>query len=161
MSMTWPRTIDDYRLMEAVIFIGTQASGKSTFFRERFFQSHVRINLDMLKTRHREKLLVRACIEMKQPFVVDNTNPSPADRQRYIAPAKEAGFRIVGYYFQSEIVECLRRNAARSGDQCVPEAGIRGTHSQLSLPEVNEGFDGLSYVRIDDGRFHIEPWTSG
>ena len=43
--------------MEAVILIGIQGSGKSTFYRERFFDTHVRINLDMLKTRQREKLL--------------------------------------------------------------------------------------------------------
>ena len=165
--------------MEAIIFIGTQASGKSTFFRKRFFYSHVRVNLDMLKTRHREKLLVQACIAMKQPFVVDNTNPTPADRQRYIAPAREAGFRIIGYYFQSEIAECLRRNANRPGDQRIPEVGIHGTHSRLSLPALDEGFDELNYVRIDDrfsqgvepsergnrsadiDGFHIEPWTSG
>lgn len=49
--------------MEAVLFIGVQASGKSTFYRERFFSSHVRINLDMLKTRHREKRLLEVCLD--------------------------------------------------------------------------------------------------
>ena len=44
--------------MEIILFIGIQATGKSSFFRERFFRTHVRVNLDMLKTRHREKLLV-------------------------------------------------------------------------------------------------------
>jgi predicted kinase len=44
--------------MEAVILIGIQGSGKSTFCRERFFNTHIRINLDMLKTRHRERYLV-------------------------------------------------------------------------------------------------------
>jgi predicted kinase len=29
--------------MEAVLFIGIQASGKTTFYRERFFDTHVRI----------------------------------------------------------------------------------------------------------------------
>ena len=56
--------------MEAVIFVGIQASGKSTFYKERFFDTHVRLNLDMLRTRHREKLLLRACLEGKQPFVL-------------------------------------------------------------------------------------------
>ena len=42
--------------MEAVVFCGIQASGKTTFYLERFFQSHVRLNLDMLKTRHREQV---------------------------------------------------------------------------------------------------------
>jgi predicted kinase len=34
--------------LEAVIFIGLQAAGKSTFYLRRFFRTHVRINMDML-----------------------------------------------------------------------------------------------------------------
>jgi hypothetical protein len=35
--------------MEAVLFVGNQATGKSGFYLERFFRTHVRINGDMLK----------------------------------------------------------------------------------------------------------------
>src|SRR4029077_2067989 len=76
--------------MEAIIFVGVQGSGKTTFYRERFFDTHLRISLDMLRTRHREQLLVAACLAAKQPFVIDNTNPLPADRARYIGLAREA-----------------------------------------------------------------------
>jgi hypothetical protein len=38
------------------------------------FDTHVRINLDMLKTKHRQQFLLDACLSGKQPFVVDNTN---------------------------------------------------------------------------------------
>ncbi len=44
--------------MEEVIFCGIQASGKTTFYRERFFDTHVRISLDLLRTRRREQLLL-------------------------------------------------------------------------------------------------------
>jgi predicted kinase len=40
--------------MQAIIFMGIQACGKSTFYHHKFALTHVRINLDMLKTRHRE-----------------------------------------------------------------------------------------------------------
>ena len=60
--------------MEAVILIGIQGSGKSSFYKERFFNTHVRINLDMLKTKHRQQVLFEACLASKQPFVADNTN---------------------------------------------------------------------------------------
>ncbi|HEV8062248.1 MAG TPA: ATP-binding protein, partial [Gemmataceae bacterium] len=60
--------------MEAVIFVGLQGAGKSTFYRERFSTSHLRINLDMLKTRHRESRFLAVCIETCQSFVIDNTN---------------------------------------------------------------------------------------
>jgi hypothetical protein len=40
--------------VEAVIFAGNQAMGMTSFYRERFFDIHLRIRLDMLGTRHRE-----------------------------------------------------------------------------------------------------------
>jgi len=145
--------------MELVIFIGLQASGKSTFFKERFFDTHVRINLDMLKTRHREKVLFDACLVGKQPCAVDNTNPTAEDRARYIPAAKAAGFRIVGYYFQSKLEECLTRNQTRPGKREIPVGGVKATHARLQRPDRSEGFDELHYVCIGpDGTFVVEEW---
>lgn len=137
--------------MEAVIFVGIQASGKSSFYRERFFDTHLRINLDMLKTRHRERILLRACIEAGQPFVVDNTNPSVEERARYIEPARSGGFRVVGYYFRSQPKEALARNAGRTGKARIPEKGLLGTYKRLRVPGMEEGFDELYHVYIDGG----------
>ena len=146
--------------MEIVILMGIQASGKSTFCRERFYETHVRINLDMLKTRNRERRMIQACLETNQPFIVDNTNPSQEDRQRYILPARAAHFRVVGYYFQSQIEDCKGRNENRSKTSCVPVAGLLGTYARLELPALDEGFDELYYVKIgDDGQFIVEEWS--
>jgi predicted kinase len=145
--------------MEAVIFVGLQGAGKSTFYRERFFATHVRINLDMLKTRHRKRRLLQTCIETCQPFVVDNTNPTRAERQVYIEAAKQAGFRIIGYYFQSRVEDCKRRNDQRPADERIPVLGILGAAGRLQLPGRNEGFDELYYVRTDpDSQFVVEEW---
>jgi predicted kinase len=145
--------------VEAVIFIGVQASGKSTFFRERFSDSHVRINLDMLRTRHREARLLQACLETQQPFVADNTNPDVEDRRRYIEPAKAAGFRVTGYYFQSKIEDLINRNLSRPHGERIPEAGILGTYSRLVIPKLSEGFDDLHYVRmVAGGGFEVLEW---
>ncbi len=145
--------------MEAVIFAGIQATGKTSFYRERFFDTHLRINLDMLRTRHREEILVHACIEAKQPFVIDNTNPSTEERARYIRPARRGGFRVIGYYFRSSVKEALARNARRTGKARIPEKGIFGTHKRLRLPDFEEGFDDLYYVHVDEaGRFIVERW---
>lgn len=146
--------------MNAVLFIGIQATGKSRFFTERFFDSHIRVNLDMLKTRHREKLLLDACLAGKQPFVIDNTNPSRADRERYIVPARAAGFRVTGYYFQSVIADALARNARREGAARVPDKAIPGTAKRLELPNRLEGFDELFYVSISaGGGFDVKEWN--
>ncbi|HEY7200493.1 MAG TPA: hypothetical protein VIC57_09790 [Candidatus Dormibacteraeota bacterium] len=81
------------RTMEAILFVGVQAVGKSTFYAARFADSHVRINRDMLRTAHRERILLDACLRAGQPLVVDNTNLTAAVRARYIGPARGAGFQ--------------------------------------------------------------------
>ena len=144
--------------MEAVVLVGLQGAGKSTFYKDRFFATHVRVNLDMLNTRHREKRLVQACVETGQPFVVDNTNPTRAERAVYVRAAKDAGFRVVGFYFQSRVEDCKRRNGQRPPDQQVPLKGILGTAGRMELPTRDEGFDALFYVRIDDDSFVVEEW---
>lgn len=142
--------------MEAVIFIGLQASGKSTFCRERFYQTHIRLNLDMLKTRHREKLLVAACLQAKQKFVIDNTNPGQADREKYITAAKQYRFETVAYYFAPDVEACLARNRLRTGKDCVPDKAILSTCKKLEKPTRAEGFDRLYQVSIKNGTFIVE-----
>jgi predicted kinase len=137
--------------VEAIIFVGVQGAGKTTFYRERFFDTHVRINLDMLKTRERERTLVTACLASKQPLVIDNTNPTPEDRARYIAPARAAGFRVVGYFFEATLREAIARNNQRSGKSKIPAAAIGGTLKRMQAPKVEEGFDEIRRVRVGEG----------
>lgn len=146
--------------MEAVIFVGIQASGKSSFYRQRYFDTHLRISLDMLRTRHRAQRVLAVCLETRQPFVVDNTNPSVEERQSYLAPAREAGFRIKGYYFSTTIQAAIERNEQRPEAQRIPPKGIRGTRNRLVLPSLAEGFDELYFVQLDPGAgFHVEVWN--
>lgn len=145
--------------MELVLFIGIQATGKSSFYKERFFRTHVRVNYDMLKTRHREELVFDACIRGQTKLVVDNTNLTRQERARYIAPAKEAGFTVVGYFFQSRVADALRRNSQRSGSERVPDKGVLGASGRLELPSLAEGFDQLFFVRLDEqSGFAVEEW---
>jgi hypothetical protein len=147
--------------MEMVLFIGIQATGKSSFYLERFFRTHVRVNLDMLKTHHREDLLVKACLEGRTPFVVDKMNLTRADRAAYIAPAKKAGFRICGYSFDSSLAGALQRNARRDADDRVPENGLTGASKRLEPPSYSEGFDQLFCVRMDgQGGFAVEEFKT-
>lgn len=143
--------------MECVIFVGIQGSGKSAFFKQRFADTHVRINLDMLKTRAREMRFFGLCLETRQPCVVDNTNPKAADRARYIAMAKEYRFRVIGYFFDVPVRDALARNAVRTGKQRVPVPGVLGTARRLERPWWAEGFDELHVVRVADGDFKVEP----
>jgi predicted kinase len=144
--------------MDLVIFIGIPASGKSTFYREYFFRSHMRVNLDMLKTRNREKLLLDFCFQTQLPLVVDNTNVTAKERQKYIELGKSHQYTIRGFYFQSFIKDCLARNALRTEKERIPDIGVAGKFKQLQLPAFTEGFDELTYVRTQDGQFTLLPW---
>jgi predicted kinase len=99
--------------MEAVLLIGIQASGKMTFYQQRFFATHVLVSLDLLHTRERESALVETCLRIQQRFVVDNTNVTAAERARYILPSRAAGFRIIVYFFEPERKAAFARNLSR------------------------------------------------
>jgi predicted kinase len=52
--------------MEMIILYGIQASGKTTFYKENFFKSHVRLSLDQLNTRNKEQVFINACFCVQQ-----------------------------------------------------------------------------------------------
>lgn len=144
--------------MEAIILTGVQASGKSSFYKERFFNSHIRVSMDLLKTRNREKKLLKFCIETEAKLVVDNTNPLKSDREKYISLFKESGYKIYGYYFSSSINECLERNSKRIKSEAVPEKGVLATYSKLEIPSMDEGFDELYFVKLGKAGFEVMEW---
>lgn len=145
--------------MQMVIFTGIQGAGKSTFFKTYFSDTHIRINLDMLKTKHREKLLIEACFQAKQPFVIDKTNATIEARAKYIFLARAYGFYVVGYYFASNLADAIARNNQRQGREKIPEKGILATYNRLQIPSLAEGFDELFYVRIGEtNKFIVEKW---
>jgi predicted kinase len=135
--------------MEAVILIGIPASGKTTFYRERFAATHVHISLDVLGTRAREEALLAECLGEKKDFVVDNTNVGPSDRSRYITRARAAGFRVIGYYFKTEVRAALARNKNRTDKKAIPVPGILSSYKRLAPPAIEEGFDELSTIEPD------------
>lgn len=143
--------------MQAIIFCGIQASGKSTYYKEHFFNSHVRISMDLLRTRNRERLFLESCIRSQMRFVVDNTNPTVAERQKYMELAKAARYEVIGYYFASTTQDAIARNSQRSGRFLVPEKGIYGTNKKLVKPSLAEGFDLLYHVSLQpNGTYTVE-----
>jgi predicted kinase len=145
--------------VEAVILIGVQGAGKTAFYTSRLLHTHVRIGLDLLRSRERERILIGACFDAKQPFAIDNTNVLRSERAMYIHPARQAGFRIIGYFVRVELKAAIARNRARTGKQAVPLPGLLRTWKRLESPHIDEGFDELYIVTPDrENDFTIMPW---
>ena len=141
-----------------VIMIGIQGSGKSTFYHKYLADSYVRINLDTLKTRHQEELLISECIKDGKSFAIDNTNPTRADRQRYIPLAQYAGYKVIGYFMESKLKTCIERNNQRTGSARIPATAIAATSNKLQMPSYDEGFDEIYFVKNHGETMLIEAW---
>ena len=147
---------------ELVIFVGLQASGKSTFFRERFAATHEHVSKDLFRNNRnrnrRQRQLVEAALRSGRPVVVDNTSPGLGDRRPLVELGREFGARSVGYHFESGVRECLARNARREGKARVPDVAIFATAKRLVPPSREEGFDELYRVRPDGQSFEARAY---
>lgn len=147
---------------ELVIFVGLQASGKSTFFYERFAATHEHVSKDLFRNNRnrnrRQGDLVEAALRAGRPVVVDNTNPTVGDRRPLVELGRVFGARVVGYYFDSGVRGCLARNARREGEARVPDVAILATAKRLVPPSCGEGFDELYRVRPEGATFEVRAY---
>ncbi|HEY9710127.1 MAG TPA: ATP-binding protein, partial [Oculatellaceae cyanobacterium] len=114
--------------MELIIFIGLQASGKSTFFRQNFVATHEHVSKDLMRNNknptRRQAQLIEAALQAGRSVVVDNTNPTVEERSPLIELGCTYGAQIIGYYFKSQVKSCLELNRQRLGKDCVPDVAI-------------------------------------
>jgi len=134
---------------EVVLLIGLQAGGKTTFYRRRFAATHAHVSKDLMprSVRHKEERLLRELathLGAGRSVVVDNTQPSRAERAGVIHVARSYGARVVGYWWEPDLARSLARNAARADP--VAEVGVRAALARWEQPSPVEGFDSLTSV---------------
>lgn len=143
-----------YYIMEMIILIGLQASGKSSFFRSNFAATYEHVSKDLLRTsKYKNKAqkqaeLIERTLQEHRSVVIDNTNTRVEDRKSLIESGRKYGARIIGYYFLPEVASSRERNKQRVGKAQVPDKAIFITAHKLVSPSYAEGFDKLYYVQI-------------
>src|SRR5947209_3380161 len=150
--------------MELIIFIGLQASGKSTYFHTHFAATYEYVSKDMLRNNKRPNIrqmqLIESALEAGHSVVVDNTNPTVEARAQLIDLGRLYGARIIGYYFESHVSISIKRNKQREGKAKVPDVAIYATAKKLVPPTYAEGFDELYYVRLaGNSEYEVQPWN--
>jgi predicted kinase len=140
--------------MECVILIGLPASGKSTFYRERFAATHDVVSKDAMRNnrqpQRRQEQLIAEALSAGRSLVVDNTNARVTDRASIIAIARRCGADVAGYFFLTEPAAAVRRNRSRQGRERVPDVAIFVTKKRLEPPTYAEGFDHLFTVIVKE-----------
>jgi predicted kinase len=146
--------------VELVILTGLQAAGKTTFYRERFAATHVHISKDAWpnarKKEARQRRLVEEHLRAGRSVVIDNTNPTAAERLPLIAIARAAGARVASYAFVASVQEVLPRNASREGRARISDVGIFTVAKKLVPPAPEEGFDARYAVRLTEQGFVVD-----
>ncbi|MFN2541388.1 MAG: AAA family ATPase [Chthoniobacterales bacterium] len=142
--------------LECVLLIGLPGAGKSTLYREKFAGAHVHVSKDLwpnaTKRQERQRKMIEESLTSGRSVVVDNTNPTVAERAALIQIARRHGARVIGFFFDVNTRTAVARNAERSGRGKVPNVAIFTAAKRLQRPSLGEGFDRLFRVEIAKDR---------
>ena len=133
-------------MAEAVILVGLQGSGKTTYYKDHFAATHEHVSRDIAKTAEMEAALMRECLNLNRSFVVDNTNATRTVRAPIIRQARAAGFHVTVCFFDVAVRTAIGRNNHRKDKQPIPVAAILRTAKHLQVPSLEEGIDEILLV---------------
>lgn len=136
-------------MAQAIIFIGLQGSGKTTYFSKHFARTHAHASRDIQQTPERERAFLNECLRSGRSFVIDDTNATRAVRAPYIRDAKAAGFAVLCYFFDTPVRTAIGRNNHRKDKKPVPVPAILRTAKRLEPPSLDEGFDEIQTIAPD------------
>ena len=135
---------------ELIIFVGLQAAGKSTYYRDHLAATHVHVSKDLMKNASNREMKQREMIIQAlaagRSVVVDNTNPTPVVRAPLIELGHACGARVVAYFFETAVKDAVARNRLREGKARVPDVAIYVTSKKLVPPSPGEGFDEVRVI---------------
>jgi predicted kinase len=107
------------------VLVGPQGSGKSTWARSRHRAEPDAIFFDAILVKRSE-------------------------RRPILTAAHARSVRAIAVWFTAPLEVCLARNAARPEDELVPERAIRNVHAAVEPPDLDEGFERILEVHVDD-----------
>lgn len=147
---------------EVIVFVGSPASGKSTFWKNHL-ANYVRVNNDTLKSQDKCLKVMREALNSGKSCVIDNTNPTAEVRARYLTVAQELGVPARCFLFRlpKELafhMDTLREvNKHRTHlSKRVGSMPIHTFYKKFEEPQTQEGFEEVKEVELVAGPFESE-----
>lgn len=136
-----------------MVFVGFPASGKTTFYKTVMEPGgYVHVNRDMLGSWQK---CVRECekhLQQGKKVVIDNTNPDPESRNRYICCGSRSEVPVRCFYFMTTFSQSKHNNKFRELTQNsktkVTDIAYNTYRSRLVEPSITEGFKEILQITL-------------
>uniref|UniRef100_A0A8C6WTQ2 Polynucleotide kinase 3'-phosphatase n=1 Tax=Neogobius melanostomus TaxID=47308 RepID=A0A8C6WTQ2_9GOBI len=132
---------------EVIVAVGFPASGKSTFFHTHIIpKGYVYVNRDMVGSWQKCVAACERALKEGHSVAVDNTNPDPESRKRYLDVAKAAGVPSRCFQFTATLHQAKHNNRFRemapsdTKHAKVPDMVFHSYKKHFVAPTLSEGF---------------------
>ncbi|XP_033754080.1 LOW QUALITY PROTEIN: bifunctional polynucleotide phosphatase/kinase-like [Pecten maximus] len=138
---------------EMVILVGFPASGKSFFSTTRLVpKGYIQINRDTLGTWQKCVTMCTKSLKEGKSVVIDNTNTTKEQRERYIPLAKKAGIPCRCFVFTASLYQCRHNERYREmvdkTHKAISEITMNSMRSKYEAPNTSEGFSEIVKINF-------------
>lgn len=132
---------------QMIVMVGFPASGKSSYVQEHYKNSHVRVNLDTIKKRDKERTILTAILSTGVNVVIDNTNLTIEHRKRYTDMAKDYGYSVTALCIDVPAAECISIDNKRHKSEKVGTRWINALVRSYELVNEYEDFEDVIVIK--------------
>ncbi|KNC86338.1 hypothetical protein SARC_01498 [Sphaeroforma arctica JP610] len=138
---------------EMVLNVGFPASGKTTFYNTHMKpMGYTHVNMDTIGTAKKCLQVCRESLGAGKSVVIDNTNPTKATRQDYLAMAKEFGVPCRCFLFSADKSLAIHCNTFRAVYKKtvdkLPMIALHTYAKRLEPPTTDEGFSKIVNINF-------------
>ncbi|KAK0155022.1 Bifunctional polynucleotide phosphatase/kinase [Merluccius polli] len=140
---------------DVIVAVGFPGSGKSTFFHSHIVpKGYVYINRDTLGSWQSCVAACERALREGRSVAVDNTNPDPASRKRYIDVAKATGIPCRCFHFSASLEQAKHNNRFREMAPSdvkhvkVNDMIFHSYKKHYVAPDLSEGFSEILQIHF-------------